>query len=163
MYKLPLIISIALLLLAAPQNTNVQKTELKNIAETLIGRDSVKPYYLLVDSIDHFKTKTKKLDGVRYTIASDEVVNAGLWTNEIFEKAHIISKNYLDSVVKANRRMEPPAHYRFSLPYFSSDKKSFIIYYNYYCGSLCAEYSLRLYKKVKGKWTFIKNFFLMVS
>jgi hypothetical protein len=28
---------------------------------------------------------------------------------------------------------------------------------------LCAEYSTRLYKKINGKWTFIKSYFSMVS
>jgi hypothetical protein len=92
-----------------------------------------------------------------------DIVVSLSWTNEIFDSAKIISRNYLDSVARPNPFMKTPTHYSFSLPYFSKDKNSFIIYYNYYCGNLCAEYSLRLYKKINEKWTFATSFFRMVS
>lgn len=163
MTKLISLALIGFLLLSYKENISIDKIELWQIFKDIVATDSARPGYFLIDSIQDFKIKSIDQSGIKYLIASSDIVNSGVWTNEIFDNAKIISRKYLDSVAKPNSQMEPPSHYSFSLPYFSKDKKSFVIYYNYYCGSLCAEYSLRLYKKNKGKWVFIKSFFSIVS
>src|SRR5690606_25826591 len=96
-------------------------------------------------------------------IADCNSTKSGIWTDNIYDSLVIISKKKLHSKFKDDQFVMTPANYSFSLPYFSKDKLTFIIYYNHYCGNSCAEYSLRLYRKINGKWTFIKTYFSMVS
>jgi len=83
------------------------------------------------------------------------------WTNVVFDSARIVSEAYIDTFRKNTGWT--PVHYKFSLPYFSKDKKYCLLYYDHYCGNLCAEQSLRLYKIVNGRWTIIKTLFSIVS
>jgi hypothetical protein len=163
MVKLITLTFIVLFLFSCKQNISASSAEIKSIFQELMIADSSLKSYLLIDSIEGFERKSIIQSDTAYTIATCDVVKYGIWTNDIFDSAKIISRNYIDSIAKPNPFMKTPAHYSFSLPYFSKDKTSFIIYYNYYCGSLCAEYSLRLYKKIKGRWTFIKTYFSIVS
>lgn len=163
MTKFILLVLLCFCALAFNQNKKVDKIELNQIYRDIISADSVEQSYFIVDSINHFENKSIVQSGVKYFIEGSELVKNGIWNDGIFDGGNIISHKYLDSIAVTNPRMEIPAHYSFSLPYFSKDKKSFIIYYDYYCGSLCAEYSLRLYKKRNGKWTYIKSFFRIVS
>jgi hypothetical protein len=150
-------------LLSCSQPVSIDKSHLKQIYSDLINADSLKQEYYLIDSIQNFSTKSIRQSNVTFFIADCDIVHKGVWTNELFDNTRIISRKYLDSLSKPDPFAMTPSHYSFSLPYFSKDKRSFIIYYNFYCGSLCAEYSLRLYKRVNGKWRFIKSFFMVVS
>jgi len=163
MTKLVSLIFIGLSLSSCKHHILVDKTELKEIFTLLTISENTPHQYYLIDSIQYFERKSITESDTTYFKSNCNVVNAGVWTNEIFDSAKIISRNYLDSISRPDPLMRTPTHYIFSLPYFSKDKTSFIVYYNYYCGNLCAEYSLRLYKKINGKWTFIKTYFKMVS
>jgi hypothetical protein len=163
MNKLILLSFLTFLLFSCKQSISVDKSELKKIFTELIIADSVKTKYFLIDSIQNFEKKSIAQSNTTYLIASYSLANNGIWTNEIFDSAKIITNTQLQSISNSNPFTMTPVHYSFSLPYFSKDKKSFIIYYNYYCGNLCAEYSLRLYKYINGKWVFIKSYFKIVS
>lgn len=158
-----LYIPIVFGLLCYNQSIPVNKTELRQIFKVLSEEDLTKTKYFIIDSIEQFDTKAIKQSGIKYFIAEPDDLKKGIWTNEIFDSAKIVPLNYLDSISKKDSFDRMPAHYSFSLPYFSKDKSSFIIYYNSYCGNLCAEYSLRLYNKINGKWKFIKTYFRVVS
>ena len=145
------------------QPVPVSRIELRQIFRALQDNNLLKTKTYIVDSIDNFSTKRIKQEKVVYTIAKLADLKEGLWSNVVFDSAGIVSYHFIDSLSNIDRYKTMPSHYRFSLPYFNKDKTAFIIYYNYYCGSLCAEYSLRLYKKISGRWTFIRNFFEMVS
>lgn len=129
----------------------------------MLAADSLNGKRYLIDSIENFGNKTITQSGTTYQIADYTDVNDGLWTSELFDSLVLISTDKLESLSQPDPFNKTPAHYKFSLPYYSKDKQTFIIYYDYYCGSLCAEYSLRLYKKANGKWTYIKSYFTMVS
>ena len=84
-----------------------------------------------------------------------------VWTNAVFDSARIVNEAYIETFRKNTGW--PPVHYKSSLPYFSKDKKYCVLYYDHYCGILCAEQSLRLYKQEKGRWIIIKNLFSVES
>lgn len=145
------------------QSTQVDKSELQQIYYDILSADSLTGKYYLIDSITNYETKTINQSDTTYYIADCDITKNGIWTDNIYDSLVIISEGRLHSKAKGDQFVMTPANYSFSLPYFSKDKQSFIIYYNHYCGNLCAEYSLRLYKKIKGKWTFVKSYFSMVS
>jgi hypothetical protein len=164
MYKsLSLTFFAGLILISCNQQVQVDTSELKNIYSDILEPDSLKGRYYLIDSIESFDKKLIVQSDTTYSIAYCDEIKSGIWTNNLFDSLITISANKLHSISKSDSFKIIPIHYSFSLPYFSKDKNSFIVYYNYYCGSLCAEYSLRLYKKINGKWTFIKSYFSMVS
>ena len=88
---------------------------------------------------------------------------AGVWQQELFDSIKIVSQTELDSIRKFGLHQDMAPSIRLSKPYFSKDKQYCIQYYNYYCGNLCSETALKLYKRINGKWTFIKNYFQLVS
>ena len=53
--------------------------------------------------------------------------------------------------------------YSFSLPGFNKDSTKMCYTYSYYCGSLCAIFSLILMEKKDGKWVFVKEQVIMQS
>lgn len=57
--------------------------------------------------------------------------------------------------VKFNKRYKD-GFATFSVPLFSLDKNTCIVYKAGRCGSLCGHGGTSLYKKIKGKWTFVK-------
>jgi hypothetical protein len=163
MFKLSLLTVLGLLLFSCNESISIDHSDLKQVFSDLTSADSIKGKYYLIDSIQSFDTKSIMQSDTTYLIAYCGEIKNGVWTDSLFDNAKIISSDSLDFMATSNSLEMTPAHYSFSLPYFSKDKKSFIIYYNHYCGNLCAEYSLRLYKKINGKWTFIKAYFSMVS
>jgi hypothetical protein len=159
-------LSLTLSLLAifsCRQFIQVDKSELKQIYHDILSSDSLTGKYYLIDSIRNYETKTIEQSGTTYYIADCDITNNGIWTDNIYDSLIIISKDRLHLKAKGDKFVMTPANYSFSLPYFSKDKQALIIYYNHFCGNMCAEYSLRLYKKMNGKWTFVKSYFSMVS
>lgn len=148
---------------ACGQSPKIDKSELREIFFDILSVDSLSGKYYLIDSIEKIETTKIEISGTTYLVADCEIAKNGIWTESIYDSLAIISKNRLDSLTKGNKFEMTPANYSFSLPYFSKDKQSFIIYYNRYCGILCAEYSLRVYKKINGKWIFIKSVFSIIS
>ena len=146
---------------ACEQSSQVDKSELKQINFDILSADSLTGKYYLIDSIRNFETKIINQSDTTYYAADCGITKNGIWTDNLYDSLVIISQDKLQS--KGDKFEMRPLNYSFSLPYFSKDKQSFIIYYNHYCGNLCAEYSLRLYKKINGKWTFVKSYFSMVS
>jgi hypothetical protein len=145
------------------QTVPVNRIELKQVFKAIDEGDLLKTKEYIVDSIDDFSTKSIRQEKIVYKIAELKELRNGLWSNVIFDSAKIVRYHFIDSISDTDRFKTMPSHYRFSLPYFNKDKTAFIIYYNYYCGSLCAEYSLRLYRKINGRWKFIKTFYRIVS
>jgi hypothetical protein len=45
----------------------------------------------------------------------------------------------------------------YSIPLFSLDKKTCIVYMARHCGSLCGHGALSVYKKVNGKWIWLRG------
>jgi hypothetical protein len=152
-----------LLLSSCSQHIQVDNLELKQIYSDIINADSLTRTFYLIDSIESFDKKTITQSDTTYLIADCDEIKHGIWTDKIIDSIEIISTDKLRSISKREQFTRTPSHYSFSLPYFSKDKQTFLIYYNHYCGNLCAEYSLRLYKKINGSWTFIKSYFSMVS
>ena len=163
MFKYSLLAVFLFLILSCRQTFQTDQVELKQIYHDILSADSLNGRHYLIDSIENFETKTIKQSGTTYFIADCNSTKSGIWTDNIHDSLLIISKKGLHSKVKGDQFVMTPANYSFSLPYFSKDKKTFLIYYDHYCGNLCAEYSLRLYKKINGKWTFIKTYFSIVS
>jgi hypothetical protein len=163
-YPMRLIIISILLCTISTNCTRVVKTtipEIRIIFQSLEDTDITKTEYCIIDSFTHFNEKAITDKGITYLITEFEGTKAGKWDKEIFPTAIIISKSRLNSL--AHSFEHTPIYYSFSLPYFTKDKTSFLIYYKYYCGDLCAESSLKLFQKEKGKWVFIKNIFSVVS
>ena len=163
MFKYLLLTISLFLILSCRQTIKTDQLELNQIYYDILSADSLKGKYYLIDSIENFEKKTINQSDTTYFIADCNSTKSGIWTDNIYDSLLIISKKKLHSKVKGDKFLMTPANYSFSLPYFSKDKQTFIIYYNHYCGNLCAEYSMRLYKKVNGKWIFIKTYFSMVS
>ena len=148
---------------ACEQTVPVKINELQQVFKALDDGEPLKTKAYIVDSIENFSIKHISEKKVVYRIAELKDLNNGLWSNIVFNNAKIVPKRFIDSLSNIDQYNRMPSHYSFSLPYFNKDKTAFIIYYNYYCGNLCAEYSLRLYRKIKGRWKFIKTFFAIVS
>jgi hypothetical protein len=86
------------------------------------------------------------------------------WTRLIFPHAIISDRNeLLRKNENAWKSAATTAYFELSLPYFNKRNDKCVIYYSFYCGWLCAESSLRLYKKIKGHWIFVKNYTYIVS
>jgi hypothetical protein len=162
-FKYLLLTVFLFVIFSCRQTIQTDQLELKQIYYDILSADSLRGKYYLIDSIENFGTKTIKQSDTTYLIAECNSTKSGIWTDNINDSLVIISKEKLHSKAKGDQFAMTPANYSFSLPYFSKDKQTFIIYYNHYCGNLCAEYSLRLYKKINGKWTFVKTYFSMVS
>jgi hypothetical protein len=163
MFKYLSLIFFLVVIFSCRQSTQVDKSELKQVYHDILSADSLTGKYYLIDSITNYETKIINQSDTTYYIADCDITKNGIWTDNIYDSLVIISKDRLHSKTKGDEFAMTPTNYSFSLPYFSKDKQSFIIYYNHYCGNLCAEYSTRLYKKINGKWTFIKSYFSMVS
>lgn len=161
MHKQFLVTFFGLILLSCHQQILVDKSELKQIYTGILTSDSLTDKYYLIDSIESFDKKSIIQSDTTYFIAYCDSTKNGVWTGKLFDNLIIISAGKLHSISKYDQFKMAPIHYSFSLPYFSNDKQTLLIYYNHYCGNLCAEYSLRLYKKINGKWTFIKSYFSM--
>ena len=163
MLKLILLTFFGLILLSCHQQMEIDKTELRHIYSDILTADSLMERYYLIDSIENFEAKFIKQSDTTYYIATCDISKNGIWNDNLFDSLIIISKHKLHSFSKSNAFTITPSYYKFSLPYFSEDKQTFLIYYNHYCGNLCAEYSLREYKKINKTWTFIKTYFSLVS
>ena len=163
MHKQLLVIFFGLISLSCHQKIRIDEQELKQIYNDILTADLLIDKYYLIDSIESFDKTFIKESDTTYSIAYSDMTKNGVWTDNLSDNLTIITADQLRSISKNNQFKIIPAHYSFSLPYFSQDKQTFLIYYSHYCGNLCAEYSLRLYKKINGKWTFIKSYFSIVS
>lgn len=64
-----------------------------------------------------------------------------------------VNKEIVRKSVSGKHKIKDNYSYTFSVPLFSMDKKSVIIYQDYFCGMLCSTSCVYLYKKnEKGVW-----------
>jgi hypothetical protein len=157
--------------------THTDKTYQPNIAETKSFfaqvDDSIltKRSFLLVDIVrkewkDLFVRtasyqKVLRNEDIQFIAEQFDNTSLNVWTNVFFDSARIVSEAYIHNFQK--NIGSTPVHYKFSMLYFSKDKKYCILYYDHYCGNLCAEQSLILYKQENGRWVIIKTLFSVVS
>lgn len=87
----------------------------------------------------------------------------GVWSSNLFDNIKVVPYSFIDSAETQNKNRIRPPYIKLSKPYFSKDNKYCLLYYHYYCGNLCAETTLKLYKVINGKWTIIKNYYQIVS
>jgi len=85
------------------------------------------------------------------------------WQHNVFDTLKIVSRKQLDSLSKPDSFTNTPMHVQVSKPYFSRNKKYCLLCYRYYCGNLCAENAVNIYRKVNGKWRFVKSLMRVVS
>ena len=148
--------------------------EVKDFFAQLDDSSLVKDHFMLVDSVQYDSWKqiftTYALQDsslarpdIDFMAAQMEVADQEVWTPDTFDSASIISKHYVDSLSKFCAAGHRPHYYIFSKPYFSRDKNYCVLFYNYYVGRNCAETSLRLYRKDRGKWLYVKSYFSIVS
>ena len=65
----------------------------------------------------------------------------------------IINKEIMRKSISGKKRIKDNYSYTFSLPLYSLDKKSVIIYQDFFCGALCSTSCIYLYKNDgSGKW-----------
>jgi hypothetical protein len=147
--------------------------EMKDLFSQLEDSVLTRKHFLLIDSTitgwgEMFKSPAKNdrilnADDIDCIVAEMHNDKQNVWTNKVFDSARIVTQKQIDSIASPDPFMKTPTHYSFSLPYFNRQKNYCILLYSYYCGNLCAEESIRLYKKVKNKWIFVKSYFSVVS
>ena len=65
----------------------------------------------------------------------------------------IINKEIFKKSLSGKRKIKDNYSYSFSVPLFSLDRKSAIIYQDYFCGALCSTSCIYLYQKSNdGRW-----------
>jgi hypothetical protein len=78
------------------------------------------------------------------------------WDFSLLNKARIVSPEVLYNIKmpahKHHRTKEQKNIFSFSRPIFSKSKEYAIISMESYCGSLCAERCIYLFRKITGKW-----------
>lgn len=151
------ILLLTVLLFSCQEHVDVDKPELKEIFKAVINSDTSKSKAFVVDSIQELETISLKIDSITYVTASCKMDNRGIWDKDLFENKKMISNRSLQSIIKETPKAKLPVRYSFSLPFFSKDKKAFIIYRNYYCDSLCTVFSLQEFKKINSKWVFVNE------
>jgi hypothetical protein len=84
--------------------------------------------------------------------------NGILGSNVISSKtiARIFKSGAGEGWIKFNRKYKN-GFATFSVPIFSLDKNICIVYKAWHCDSLCGHGGTSIYKKINGKWTFLKS------
>ncbi|GAA4335732.1 hypothetical protein GCM10023149_43890 [Mucilaginibacter gynuensis] len=97
---------------------------------------------------------------IKGQIASSRPVK---WNVDLFDSLRIVKSSYIDSIRQLKKFKYNLIYIKLSKPYYSKNKQRCLIYINHYCGNLCAFSGVGLYKKIKGKWTFVRSYFGIVS
>lgn len=92
------------------------------------------------------------------------------WTTEYFKHTSIISEDTIKSIfADQSKRWKyfyqhfgQEFHY-FSLPVFLRNDTYCLFYSDIYCGNLCGDGELVLYRKVNGKWVVVKSYCSWIS
>jgi hypothetical protein len=90
----------------------------------------------------HFKWKSNKIFGSR-VISSKKL--AKMFKNDVDEGWAKFNKKYKNGFAT------------FSVPLFTIDRNTCIVYKAKRCGGLCGHGGISIYKKIKGKWTFLQS------
>jgi hypothetical protein len=80
-----------------------------------------------------------------------------------FDDLKVVSMKIIDSLSQPDPYINTPPFIKLSKPYFSKNGAYCLLFHSYYCGNLCAESAVALYKKINGKWKFVKSFNRTVS
>jgi len=163
LYRIAILIWLPILNISCEEKIKIDDAELKMVMKSLEQEDLTKTKSIVIAEIDEINTKWLSIGDTSYYKYKPDAVRDGVWTNQIFDSARIITQKQLDSISAPDPLYNTPEHYRFSLPFFTKDKNLFLIYLTHYCGNLCAERSTRLYKKVNGKWVLVKYFYRSMS
>lgn len=171
MSKFLLIIIIALLF-SCKQPFKPNLPEAKSFFEQIDDSALVKGHLLLVDSVQtksFFEWYQLNNDTIfsknEMSTIKDQIsaTPAAIWPDAIFSDFQIVTQKYIDSAGQKNPLTGTPLHYAFSYPYFIRNNTYCLISYYIYCGILCAEESLRIYKKVNDRWILVKDYVAWVS
>lgn len=170
-----LLIALVGLLVACSKTETTETEEIKqffaNISDRGFPKD--KPF-VLIDKFDAKEWKNdfkqwasidsvlsgKQIDFLVQKVESSPPV---VWKSEDFRNAKVVARNYLDTITRTEPFILRPSLYSFSRPYFTRDKEYCIMYFDVYCGLLCAEESINVYKNENGKWILIRRYVTSVS
>ncbi|SDQ01774.1 hypothetical protein SAMN05428975_6003 [Mucilaginibacter sp. OK268] len=155
-----------------PVDLDTKETKLLFNQISILKRDML-PYkrkFLVIDSViynDQFILRICKeslmKDDIQYIkaqVASHIYIK---WQQSVFDSLKVVDMKLIDSLSKPDPFIHTPSYIRLSKPYFSKKRDYCLLLYSYYCGNLCAESAVRLYRKVNGKWEFVESFGRMVS
>jgi hypothetical protein len=95
--------------------------------------------------------------------------NITKWNSSLIDSAMIIDKKTILEYLEKNKsdghlgwysfhKTYGRSYYELSLPYFSMDLKTSLIFVSNRCGLACGEYGYRVYKKQNGRWVFYKSY-----
>jgi hypothetical protein len=154
---------------------NISSKDYYNFFNSLVARDSVMHFnleskpdfsYILKDTtlffIDSTLFSPADIEFIKYQIQAAQHFK---WkSNKIFgskvissKKIKRIFKNGVDEGwAKFNRRYKK-GFATFSVPLFTLDRNTCIVYRAGHCGSLCGHGGTSVYKKINGKWTFVQS------
>lgn len=165
---------VLILLQSCTQEIHEDVGKAKNFFSQLDDSILLNNEFLMVDSIENRKwwkdkfrnqifDKELSIKDWYFIYSQMKDAKGTVWTNKYFDSARFVSSEYIIGFSKPNPLDDVPTHYSFSKPFFSKDGNTCVVLYDKYCGFLCAETSLRLYKINKGRWLFIKSFYISLS
>lgn len=96
-----------------------------------------------------------------------------LWGSSLIDSAILIKAESIDSIFqnfkpsdtawRIFRKTFGKDFYRISIPLFTHDMNTCIIYIGHHCGGLCGEGSIMIFRRQKNKWTLYKTVAYWVS
>lgn len=173
---------VVLLLFLFEQKSYAQQTE-NNIS----SKDYYNFFNSLVnpDSIHHFNLESKPdfsyilrdtaiffTDTTLFTPADIQFIKSQMtvaqdfrWESNKILGARVISSKKIEKIFKKDtgdgwtefKKKYKNGFATFSIPLFTVDKNTCIIYRAEHCGGLCGHGSTSVYKKINGKWIFIQS------
>lgn len=101
------------------------------------------------DFINKQISSSKNFSWENLTLDSIQLIN----NSEI----KLILKPYSDSSCNVFRKKNGSNFYKISYPNFSKDMHTCVIKIDHYCGPLCGNGGILIFKKLNNKWTFYKS------
>ena len=160
-------------------NAKVSKQDISNFINSFDKIDTAKTFYLSssnqFDKIEEdlqviFKDTTFSSfdkDFFRQQIKKHRNFR---WNNKVAKGRQVISERKISRIFKDEnkywnyfQKQYGPSFHCFSVPLFTCDKQTVVIYRSIHCGPLCGEGSIDVFVKSNGKWTFKKNYSFWIS
>jgi hypothetical protein len=152
--------------------------EIFEFINSLHSKDSLKVFYL--SNSNHFKQIEEDLKSVftdtiftkqdiDYFKIQIEAYRHFKWTSNKVEKAKIVSNSKLHRLYKNYKNWDKfhkdcgESILGYSVPIYTCDKTKLVIYRSTYCGALCGGGQITVFKKINGKWTYLKNYGFWIS
>lgn len=92
------------------------------------------------------------------------------WNNKIAKGRQVISARKISRIFKDKKKWWKyfqekygSSYHCFSVPLFTCDKQTVVIYRSTHCGPLCGDGSIDVFVKLNGMWTFKKNYSFWIS